>query len=118
MKKIEHPPAVSIDQRIALIVNEGHDIHHIHERGYVEAPVRISSILKGIIPTGLFDTMPAHQFPDKHIKAVHRSDFVEYLKRMCQTLEIGKIALSLCLPDQKRDKAAKGNAGPGRLLLH
>jgi acetoin utilization deacetylase AcuC-like enzyme/GNAT superfamily N-acetyltransferase len=107
IEKIEHPPAVSIDQRIALIVNEGHDIHHIHERGYVEAPVRISSILKGIMPTGLFDTMPAHQFPDKYIKAVHRSDFVEYLKRMCQTLEFGKSLYPYVFPIRNATKPPK-----------
>jgi acetoin utilization deacetylase AcuC-like enzyme/GNAT superfamily N-acetyltransferase len=107
IEEVEHPPAVSIDQRIALIVNEGHDIHHIHERGYVEAPVRISSIEKGIFPTGLFDTIPAHQFPDKHIKAVHRSDFVEYLKRMCQTLEFGKTLYPYVFPIRNATKPPK-----------
>ncbi len=84
------PDVVSIDRRIALVVNASHDIHHVHERGYVEAPVRISSILKGINQTGLFDEHKAKHFPEKHIKAVHHPDFVEYLKRMCLTIEPGK----------------------------
>ncbi len=92
------PAAQSLDKRIALIVNEGHDIHHVHERGYVEAPVRISSILKGILPTGLFDPHRARHFPEKHIKAVHAADFVEYLKRMCQTLEAGKSVYPYVFP--------------------
>ncbi len=98
VEKIDFPQAVAIDQRIALIVNEGHDIHHIHERGYVEAPVRISSIQKGIMPTGLFDPIAIRQFPEKHIKAVHKGDFVEYLKRMCQTLEHGKSVYPYVFP--------------------
>lgn len=98
VEKFDFPQAVSIDQRIALIVNKGHDIHHIHERGYVEAPVRISSIEKGIIPTGLFDRIDVRQFAEKHIKAVHKSDFVEYLKRMCQTLEHGKSVYPYVFP--------------------
>lgn len=91
-------PAINIDQRIALVVNEGHDIHHIHERGYVEAPVRISSILKGIMPTGLFDAIAPRHFPEKHIKAVHDSAFVEYLKRMCLTIEPGKSVYPYVFP--------------------
>ncbi len=92
------PAAINIDQRIALVVNEAHAIHHIHERGYVEAPVRISSILKGISPTGLFDTVPARHFPEKHIKAVHEPAFVEYLKRMCLTIEPGKSVYPYVFP--------------------
>lgn len=101
------PPSVSVDKRIALIVNEGHDIHHIHERGYVEAPVRISSILKGIIPTGLFDTIRARHFPEKHIKVVHKSEFVEYLKRMCQKLEPGKSVYPYVFPIRNGRKPPK-----------
>lgn len=106
-KVTKYPPAVSIDKRIALIVNVGHDIHHIHERGYVEAPVRISSIQKGIIPTGLFDTIPVRKFPEKYIKAVHKSDFVEYLKRMCQTLEHGKSVYPYVFPIRNATKPPK-----------
>jgi len=106
-KIIKIPPSVSIDKRIALIINEGHDIHHIRERGYVEAPVRISSIYKGIIPTGLFDSIPAHKFQEKHIKAVHKSDFVEYLKRMCQKLEHGKSVYPYVFPIRNATKPPK-----------
>ncbi len=106
-KIIKIPPSVSVDKRIALIVNEGHDIHHIHERGYVEAPVRISSIQKGIMPTGLFDTIRANHFPEKYIKAVHKSEFVEYLKRMCQKLEPGKSVYPYVFPIRNGRKPPK-----------
>jgi acetoin utilization deacetylase AcuC-like enzyme/GNAT superfamily N-acetyltransferase len=107
VKDIEIRSALSIDKRIALVVNEGHDIHHIRERGYVEAPVRISSIMKGIMPTGLFDSIGAHHFPEKHIKAVHKSDFVEYLKRMCQTLEPGKSVYPYVFPIRNSTRPPK-----------
>jgi len=99
--------AVNIDQRIALVVNEGHDIHHIHERGYVEAPVRISSIRAGIMQTGLFDTMAARHFPEKHIKAVHDPAFVEYLKRMCLTIEEGKSVYPYVFPIRNATRPPK-----------
>ena len=34
--------ALPADERIALIVSDRHTIHHVRERGYVEAPVRIA----------------------------------------------------------------------------
>ena len=69
---------------IALVVNEGHDIHHVRERGYVEAPVRVDSILKQIVPTGWFNRLPRRDYPDSHILAVHAADYVGYLKRVCE----------------------------------
>lgn len=91
-------PTRSLEKRIALVVNEKHDIHHVHDRGYVEAPVRIRSILKGIDPTGLFDRMPARHFPERHIKEVHDRRFVEYLKRMCSRIEPGKSVYPYVFP--------------------
>jgi len=106
-KIVEAPQAVSVDKRIALVVNESHDIHHIRERGYVEAPVRISSIQKGILPTGLFDSIKASHFPEKHIKAVHKPEFVEYLKRMCQKVEAGKSVYPYVFPIRNGRKPPK-----------
>ena len=79
-------------------VNEKHDIHHIRERGYEEAPVRIASILKGIEPTGLFERMPARHFSEQHIKKVHDPKFVEYLKQVCTNLEPGKSVYPYVFP--------------------
>jgi len=75
---------------IALVVNEHHEIHHVRERGYVESPVRIRSILKTIEDTNLFERMAPHHFSERHIKSVHDPQFVEYLKRVCARVEPGK----------------------------
>ncbi len=92
------PQVKFVDKEIALIVNEKHDIHHVHERGYVEAPVRIASILRGIEGTGLFDRRPARHFPEGHIKKVHEPKFVEYLKQVCTRLEPGKSVYPYVFP--------------------
>ena len=85
--KAEIPPAIknnnAAGKSIALIINDKHDIHHVHDRGYVEAPVRIRSILKEIIPSGLFEQFEPHNFSEKHIRAVHDKGFVDYLKKVC-----------------------------------
>lgn len=91
-------PVKSLEKLIALIVNEKHHIHHISERGYVEAPVRIASILKGIGGTDLFERMPTRHFSERHIKQVHDRNFVEYLKRVCTRLEPGESVYPYVFP--------------------
>ncbi|HVO84643.1 MAG TPA: histone deacetylase family protein [Syntrophobacteria bacterium] len=73
--------------KIALVVNEGHALHHIHDRGYVESPARIPAILRGISQTGLFTKLEPRRFSDRKIKAVHDSRFVNDLKRTCAAVE-------------------------------
>jgi acetoin utilization deacetylase AcuC-like enzyme len=75
---------------IALVVNDRHQIHHVRERGYVEAPIRVETILKGLEPLGLFEQMAPRLFSENLIRAVHDGRFVSYLKRMCALLEPGK----------------------------
>jgi len=77
----------STDRRVMLVVNEAHALHHVEERGYVEAPVRIRTILKAIEPTGFFVRAPARRSPDRRITAVHDPGFVNYLKKV--TARIG-----------------------------
>ncbi|MEQ8191759.1 MAG: histone deacetylase family protein, partial [Candidatus Eremiobacterota bacterium] len=82
--------SLSQDKLIPLVVNENHDIHHIRERGYVEAPVRINSILKEIEKTLLFQRFTPRHFPEKHILAVHDEQFFNYFKKVCSDLKPGK----------------------------
>ena len=82
-------PAVSRlspDKRIALVLNDRHDIHHVRERGYVEAPVRIPRIHKELVKSGLFEELPVRHFAETAITAVHDRDYVAYLKRVCAGL--------------------------------
>ncbi len=73
------PPA----DAVALVVNDKHDIHHVRERGYVEAPVRIRSILAELEPAGAFERVAPRAHPDRHILQVHNPAFVGYLRRVC-----------------------------------
>ena len=79
-------PGISPDRRIALVCNENHAIHHIRERGYVESPVRMSSILREIEKTGLFLRKAPRHFSERHITAVHDRQFVSYLRTVCSNL--------------------------------
>ena len=87
----------AVDQ-VALVVNSQHDIHHVRERGYVEAPVRVKSILNELLPTGLFETVSARRRGERHIRAVHAPDFVDYLKRACAAVPPGKSVYPYVFP--------------------
>ncbi len=70
-----------------MVVNDRHEIHHVRERGYVESPVRIHHIVKELASTGLFESVPAKTHGMAPILAVHDQDFVEYLRRACQSVK-------------------------------
>jgi acetoin utilization deacetylase AcuC-like enzyme len=73
--------------KIALIVTDQHEIHHVKERGYVESPVRIRAISRVLEPTGFFDSVPLKSFGDSAINAVHDPDYVKYFKKVCRNAE-------------------------------
>jgi len=71
------------EPRIALVLNDDHTLHHVQDRGYVEAPVRIRSIMAELAPSGLFERLPTKRFPDRHIRAVHDGRLVDYIRKAC-----------------------------------
>ncbi len=86
------PPHSEIpkDVQIALVINDRHGIHEVRDRGYVEAPVRITTILKEIGGSDLFTTVAPRNYPVSHVHAVHESDFLKYLKRVCERVPEGE----------------------------
>lgn len=99
--------AISPGDRIVLVVNDRHTIHHVKERGYVEAPVRISTILSELDRTDMFVKMGPHSFPEKYILEVHDRKFVTYLKRMCAKLQPGKSVYPYVFPIRNATRPPK-----------
>jgi acetoin utilization deacetylase AcuC-like enzyme/GNAT superfamily N-acetyltransferase len=89
---------ITEDRKIILVVSDVHEIHHIHERGYLESPVRVGAILRGLEPTGLFKRLKAGRFSETHIRAVHHPGFVEYLHRVCRNIEKGQTIYPYVFP--------------------
>jgi acetoin utilization deacetylase AcuC-like enzyme/GNAT superfamily N-acetyltransferase len=83
---------------IALLVNDGHDIHHVRDRGYVEAPVRIAVILDELDKTGLFRRLTPRHAPDALVHAVHAKPMVEYLRSASAKLPPGKSIYPVVFP--------------------
>ena len=96
----------SIEQ-IALIVNDRHQIHHVHERGYVESPVRVRSILAELDKSGLFARLKPRAFPDKNIHAVHDADFVSYLQHASEDVPEGKSLYPYVFPVRNKTRPPK-----------
>jgi acetoin utilization deacetylase AcuC-like enzyme/GNAT superfamily N-acetyltransferase len=94
-------------QRIALVVNDKHDIHHVAERGYVEAPVRIRSILEELNRTQLFEPTKLERFPLKHVEAVHDRGFVRFLKSASENVQPGKSVYPYVFPIRNRARPPK-----------
>jgi acetoin utilization deacetylase AcuC-like enzyme/GNAT superfamily N-acetyltransferase len=74
-------------KKFTLVSTYAQEIHHVNDRGYVERPVRVKAIKDTLSETGLFESMFPRHFGEEYILAVHDSDFVTYLKAVCQKLE-------------------------------
>lgn len=82
----------------ALIVNHGHSIHHVRDRGYVQAPVRLSTILGELEKTRLFTELKPKKTPLRLIRQVHDGDYVDYLRLACRRLPEGKSIYPIIFP--------------------
>lgn len=82
MSRLTTDPPTS-HSTIALVVNQDHEIHNVRDRGYVETPARVGSILASLDRTGWFTRVRARRWPDQHIAAVHDADFLDYLRAVC-----------------------------------
>jgi acetoin utilization deacetylase AcuC-like enzyme/GNAT superfamily N-acetyltransferase len=91
-------------ERIALVVSDGHAIHHIRSRGYVETPARIGTIRDALEPSGLFTLRQPRAFADEHLTAVHDAELVNFLRRACARMPAGKTLYPYIFPIRNRTR--------------
>ncbi len=94
-------------ERIVLVVNDKHDIHHVRERGYVEAPVRVGAILKELEPTGLFHRIEPKEQPESCIRAVHDSGYIDYFRKVCTQIGPGQTLYRYVFPIRNATRPPK-----------
>ena len=99
--------SVRPQDKIALVFPHQHFTHHIHEQGYVEAPVRIRSILKEIAGSSLFEMIAPSEFPEKVITSVHDVDFVNFLRRTCREIEENRYVYPYVFPVRNKTRLPK-----------
>jgi acetoin utilization deacetylase AcuC-like enzyme len=90
---------------ITLIINDKHSIHHVRDRGYVESPVRISSILAELQKSGLFHEIPVTHFSEDYIRKIHEKKYISYFKRVCESLPEGKSIYPYVFPVRNNTRA-------------
>ncbi|MBU1220995.1 histone deacetylase family protein [Myxococcota bacterium] len=83
------PPSlvISVHEKMSVCLNEKHDIHHIKERGYVEAPVRISSIMKEIGKFEEIKVIESRSFSERNLESVHSKSLLNYLENISKKSE-------------------------------
>jgi acetoin utilization deacetylase AcuC-like enzyme len=84
--------------KIKVFVNGRHEIHHVKEVGYVESPVRVKTIFREIIKTGLISEEKVEEYPDRFILDVHDRGYVRYFKTVCASLEPGRSVYPYVFP--------------------
>jgi acetoin utilization deacetylase AcuC-like enzyme/GNAT superfamily N-acetyltransferase len=89
-RKREFKTHLSEKNKLFWIINDAHSIHNIHQKGYVESPVRIPVIRDELEKTGIFRLGKVREFPEKHILKVHDKGYVQYFKKVCSNLSEGK----------------------------
>lgn len=94
-------------EQIAVVVNDRHDIHHVRDRGYVESPVRVKSILKKLDESGLFVQIKPRPFGDRHLYPVHTPELVNYLKHACAEMDEGKSLYPYIFPIRNKTRPPK-----------
>ncbi|HVY49732.1 MAG TPA: histone deacetylase family protein, partial [Minicystis sp.] len=103
-------PLRSIVRPIKLVVSETHAIHHIAQRGYVETPARVDAIARAFEGSPLVEHVRPRRFDERHIRAVHHPDFVNYLSRMCRTLKRGELVYPYVFPLRRPEKKPRDMA--------
>lgn len=83
VKRRKHVPMAQVTRHapIVLVTHDGHSIHHVHDRGYVEAPIRVSAIMAELDGSGMFEKIAPRRFPDRYILEVHDAKLVDYIRR-------------------------------------
>ena len=109
----EAAPPVTWLRPIKLVVTEGHQIHHLREKGYVERPVRVRAVLRGL--EGLpCERRPARRFGAAPIRAVHDPGLVSYLANVCARLDADTLLYPEVFPirrPERRPRALESRAG-------
>ena len=91
---------------ISVVAAKGHEIHHVKQRGYVERPIRVRQILKGLKELPIAEVARKH-FPNRHVTAVHDPKLVSYLRAVSKRLDDKTIVYPEVFPIRRPDRAPK-----------
>ncbi len=97
-KRQAGPRAAPRQRRIAVVINDRHQIHHIRESGYVEAPARVRVIRRELAKVDLFDDLRPRRYSEVWITAVHDPGLVDFIKRASAAVKPGQSVYPYVFP--------------------
>ncbi|MDH4228732.1 MAG: acetylpolyamine amidohydrolase [Nitrospirota bacterium] len=103
---IVKPPVVDVVRRIypvKLVTNERHFLHHMREKGYVERPVRMDAVLRGLEGLAVEQVRP-HHFGEAPIRAVHAASLIGYMARASSRLQARQLIYPTVFPMRRRHR--------------
>ncbi len=103
-------PAVKpgrLERKFILVSGDGHAIHHVRSRGYMERPARIEALKEAMVKTGLFTIAPVRHFGEEVVTAVHDRHFVKFLKTVCMKLGGDRPVYPDTFPIRRPDRRPK-----------
>lgn len=107
--KSDQPSPITPGARLRplkVIVAERHEIHHMREKGYVERPVRMRAVLRGLeeLPVEYFRP---RNFPDERVTEVHDPRLVAFLKAISEKLPPKRILYPEVFPIRRADRVPR-----------
>ncbi len=92
------PRSAPRQRRIAVVINDRHQIHHVRESGYVEAPARVRVIRRELGKVDLFDDLRPRRYSEDWITAVHDPGLVDFIKRASAAVKPGQSVYPYVFP--------------------
>jgi len=100
-------PPLKVSRRLhplKVFCSSRHALHHVRERGYVERPARVDVILKALSTLPDVEQLPVRNFGERPIRAVHDTDFVNYLRNFCHEIPEGEMVYPYVFPIRRTDR--------------
>ena len=88
---------------IKVVVSERHSIHHLKERGYVERPVRVDAVLRGLRELPV-EILPRRRFGLAPVLEVHDPHLVHYLEAVCERLKPDELVYPEVFPIRRPER--------------
>jgi acetoin utilization deacetylase AcuC-like enzyme/GNAT superfamily N-acetyltransferase len=88
---------------IKVVISERHKIHHLKERGYVERPVRIDAVLRGLRELPV-ETLPRRKLGLAPVREVHDPHLVHYLEAVCDRLHPNELVYPEVFPIRRPER--------------
>lgn len=92
---------------IPIFINRAHQIHHIKEKGYVEAPSRVDQIFKEISKLKAFKEAETKAMPDSLLHRVHTKEYIDYLKTVAKAVPDNEVYYPEMFPLRNRTRLPK-----------